>query len=387
MLNSSKINLKKATTSVYLCFKKLKKMNKALFYSIIILFIFSNEIQAQNISFEDYNPIPTLVVPGKIINKSKYPFIDIHGHQYRMANQDLSPVIQAMDTLNMGIMINLSGRSGTNLIKSVKNIKDHYPNRFVVFANIDFDGVGKDNWTENAVQQLRIDINNGAKGLKIYKSIGLRNKDTEGNRITIDDPRLDPLWALCGEMGVPVLIHTADPKPFWDEYNSDNERWLELKTHPRRKRNATNPAPWQELINEQHRMFKNHPNTIFINAHMGWYANDLKKLGELLDEMPNMNVEIGAIIAELGRQPKFAKSFFIKYQNRILFGKDSWKPKEVPTYCRVLESNDEYFPYHKKYHAYWAMYGLDLPDEVLKKVYYKNALRIVPGLDKSLFPN
>ena len=119
---------------------------------------------------------------------------------------------------------------------------------------------------------------------------------------------------------------------------------------------------------------------------MGWFANDLGKLGSLLDEMPNMNVGIGAIIAELGRQPRFAKKFFIKYQDRILFGKDSWKPKEFPTYFRVLESADEYFSYHKKYHAYWPMYGLDLPDDVLKKVYYKNALRIVPGLDKSLFP-
>ena len=119
---------------------------------------------------------------------------------------------------------------------------------------------------------------------------------------------------------------------------------------------------------------------------MSWLANDLGRLGELFDDMTNMNVGIGAIIAELGRQPRNAKKFFIKYQNRVLFGKDSWKPEEFPTYFRVLESDDEYFPYHKKYHAYWAMYGLDLDDEVLKKVYYKNALRIVPGLDKSLFP-
>ena len=362
-------------------------MHKIASYIAISFLVFSNGIQAQDISFENYNPTSTLAVPGEIINRAKYPFIDIHGHQYRMADQDLTPVIHAMDTLNMGIMVNLSGRSGANLMKSVKNIKDHYPNRFVVFANIDFDGVGKDNWTENTVEQLRKDIQNGARGLKIYKSLGLRNLDIDGNRITVDDPRLDPIWALCGEMGVPVLIHTADPKPFWDEYDGDNERWLELKTHPRRKRDANNPAPWQVLINEQHHMFQKHPNTTFINAHMGWYANDLKKLGELLDEMPNMNVGIGAIIAELGRQPRFAKAFFIKYQDRILFGKDSWKPEEFPTYFRVLESNDEYFPYHKKYHAYWAMYGLDLPDEVLKKVYYKNALRIVPGLDKSLFPN
>ena len=257
----------------------------------------------------------------------------------------------------------------------------------MVFANVDFDNVGKKDWTKNAVAQLRKDITNGARGLKIYKSLGLRYKDTDGNRVKIDDPRLDPIWALCGEMSVPVLIHTADPKSFWDPFDGDNERWLELKTKPNRKREANNPAPWEQLMNEQHRMFKKHPKTTFINAHMGWLANDLGKLGTLLDEIPNMNVGIGAIIAELGRQPRFAKAFFIKYQDRILFGKDSWKPNEFPTYFRVLESDDEYFPYHKKYHAYWPMYGLDLPDDVLKKVYYKNALRIVPGLDKTLFPN
>ena len=345
----------------------------------------STTLLAQDLTFEEYNPKSTLVVPGKIIKKAKFKFIDVHGHQYRMPEQDLTPVVAAMDTLNMGIMVNLSGRSGKDLQKSVENIATNFPNRFVVFANVNFDGVGKKDWAENAVKQLREDVKNGARGLKIYKSLGLRNKDTDGNRIAIDDARLDPIWAVCGELGIPVLIHAADPKSFWDPFDGDNERWLELKTRPRRKREANDPAPWEQIIAEQHNMFKKHPKTTFINAHMGWFANDLGKLGELLDEMPNMNVGIGAIIAELGRQPRFAKAFFIKYQDRILFGKDSWKPEEFPTYFRVLESADEYFPYHKKYHAFWPMYGLDLPDNVLKKVYYKNALRIVPGLDKTLF--
>ena len=356
---------------------------KVLLLSICLLSI---SLQAQDLTFEEYNPTSTLVVPGDIVNKAKFPFIDVHGHQYRMPNQDLAPVIAAMDTLNMGIMVNLSGRSGEDLQKSVKNIADHYPNRFVVFANINFEGVGSPRWTEKTVAQLEKDVQNGARGLKIYKSLGLRHKDVNGKRVAVDDARLDPIWSLCGTLGIPVLIHTADPKPFWDEFNADNERWLELKTRPNRKRGPDNPASWETLIAEQHHMFKKHPKTTFINAHMGWYANNLPKLSQLLDEMPNMNVGIGAIIAELGRQPRQAKAFFIKYQDRILFGKDSWKPEEFPTYFRVLESDDEYFPYHKKYHAFWPMYGLDLPDDVLKKVYYKNALRIVPGLDKTLFP-
>ena len=356
---------------------------KSLIIFLAILIIYTSN--AQEISFEDYNPTSTLVVPGKIIKKAKFPFIDVHGHQYRMATQDLSPVVAAMDTLNMGIMVNLSGRSGDNLQQAVKNIADNFPNRFVVFANINFDGAGGEGWIDKIVNQLKQDVKNGAKGLKVYKSLGMYNKDVNGKRLAIDDARLDPIWKTCGDLGIPVLIHAADPKSFWDAFDADNERWLELKTHPRRKRGATNPAPWEQIIEEQHNMFRKHHNTTFINAHMGWFANNLGKLGELLDEMPNMNVGIGAIIAELGRQPRFAKAFFIKYQDRILFGKDSWKPKEFPTYFRVLESNDEYFPYHKKYHAFWPMYGLDLPDDVLKKVYYKNALRIVPGLDKSLF--
>ena len=361
------------------------KLLKAIQILVVITLTFS--INAQDLSFEAYNPISTLVVPGKIIKKAKFPFIDVHGHQYRMPNQDLAPVIAAMDTLNMGIMVNLSGRTGDDLIKSVSNIKTNYPNRFVVFANINFEGAGADGWIEKIVAQFEQDVKNGARGLKVYKSLGLRNKDVNGNRLAIDDSRLDAIWAKCGELGVPVLIHSADPKPFWNEFDGDNERWLELKTRPNRKRGANNPAPWEQIMGEQLNMFKKHPNTTFISAHMSWLANDLGKLAKLLDEMPNMNVGIGAIIAELGRQPRFAKAFITKYQDRVLFGKDSWKPEEFPTYFRVLESEDEYFPYHKKYHAFWPMYGLDLTDEVLKKVYYKNALRIVPGLDKTLFPN
>jgi len=197
---------------------------------------------------------------------------------------------------------------------------------------------------------------------------------------------LDPIWEMCATLGIPVLIHSADPKSFWDPMDSRNERWLELKTRPRRKRSDSDPAPWEQIIAEQHNLFRKHPKTTFINAHMGWYANNLDRLSELMKEFPNMYVGIGAIIAELGRQPRQAKAFFTTYQDRILFGKDSWQPSEFPTYFRVLETADEYFPYHKKYHAFWAMYGLDLPDSILKKVYYQNALKILPSLDRSLFP-
>lgn len=353
--------------------------------NVLLLLLFQLAM-GQEMSFEEYNPVSTLVVPGEEVPRARYPFVDIHSHQFRMPTQDLSALIRDMNKLNMALMVNLSGRSGEQLKQALDNVNANYPNRFVVFANINFDGIGNPGWTENAVRQLGQDVQNGAKGLKIYKSLGLRHRDVDGNRVAVDDTRLDPIWAKCGELGIPVLIHSADPKSFWDPMDSKNERWLELKTRPGRKRSDTDPAPWQQIIDEQHRMFKKHPKTRFINAHMGWYANNLGKLSQLLDEMPNMYVGIGAVIAELGRQPKFARKFFIKYQDRILFGKDSWNPGEFPTYFRVLESDDEYFPYYKKYHAFWAMYGLDLPDEVLRKVYYKNALKLLPGVDTSLFP-
>lgn len=344
---------------------------------------------AQNspkMDFETYNPPSTLVVPEHKLAKAKFPFIDVHNHQFSMPTMDLGSLINDMDKLNMKVMVNLSGQSGDLIKQSVRNIKEHYPKRFIVFANVDFKKVGEKDWGEKAAKQLEEDVKNGANGLKIYKSLGFSVTDINGKRVTVDDARLDPVWKKAGELKIPVIIHTADPKPFWEPMDANNERWMELATHPNRKKENNNPAPWDTLIAEQHRMFKKHPGTTFIAAHFGWYPNDLKKLGTLLDEMPNVVVEFGAVIAELGRQPRMAKQFFTQYQDRILFGKDSWVPEEYATYFRVLETEDEYFPYHKKYHAFWAMYGIGLPDAILKKIYYKNALRIIPGIDKTLFP-
>lgn len=339
--------------------------------------------------FEAYDPPSSLVVPEHHITKAKFPFVDIHNHQFGMPTMDLGNLIVEMDKMNMAVMTNLSGRgrgSTEHLENSLKNVKGHYPNRFLVFTNVDFSGIDDAGWTKRTVQQLEDDVKKGASGLKVYKSLGMFNKDSKGNKIHIDDPRIDPVWAKCGELGIPVLIHSADPRQFWQPIDNQNERWLELKTHPGR-RHDNDPVSWETILQEQHNIFKKHPGTNFINAHMGWYANDLAKLGELMDLYPNMYTEIGAIIAELGRQPRAAKAFIEKYQDRVLFGKDSWVPDEYETYFRVLESEDEYFPYHKRYHAFWRMYGLGLPDDLLKKVYYKNAIRLIPSIDRTLFPD
>jgi len=371
---------------------------KDLFMVILLSCCTSLLSEAQKMDFEEYDPKSTLIVPAHVLTRSKYPFIDIHNHQWDMPSQNLKELVSEMDKLNMAIMNNLSGRGyrdvngyfdvqdTTYFKRAQANIRANYPSRLIQFTNISFTHFGQKGWTEHALAELEADVRNGAKGLKIYKDLGMEFKDEQGKRIPVDDPRLDAIWEKCGSLRIPVLIHSADPPSFWDPMDKYNERWLELKTHPDRKRGNANPASWKTIIDEQHHLFRAHRNTIFIAAHFGWLANDLASLGKLLDECPNVCVEIAAIIAELGRQPRQAREFFLKYQDRILFGKDSWVPSEYSTYFRVLETADEYFPYHKKYHAFWRMYGLNLPDEVLKKVYYKNALRIVPGLDKSAFP-
>ncbi len=359
-------------------------MQKLIILGIVL--VYSGALLAQTMDFEKYDPPSSLVVPEHPTRSSKYPFLDVHSHHWNMATQDLNQLIREMDSLNMGVCVNLSGRGGAALKAITDNIKKYnVDNRIVVFTNINLRSIDDPDYTVNTVKQLEFDVANGARGLKIFKSQGMQDKDSKGNRVRINDPRLDPVWAKCGELGIPILIHAADVPQFWEPMDENNERWLELKTHPGRKRSDTDPAPFETIIAEEHDIFKKHPKTTFINAHFGWYASNLGKLGQLLDEMPNMYVEFGAVIAELGRQPRTAAAFFEKYQNRILFGKDAYHPEEYPTYFRVLETADEYFPYHKRYHAFWRMYGMNLPDSILKKVYYENALKILPRMDRKVF--
>lgn len=358
---------------------------------IILLFLISNLSLAQHeadttMTFEEYEPESTLVVPGEEVREAKFPFVDVHSHLWRMASMDLRQTAKQMDSLNMKVLINLSGRSGERLKAMVDAAEKQAPGRFVVFANIDFDGIGEPGWTEKTVNQLEEDYENGARGLKIFKDLGLTVTDAEGNRVHTDDKRLDPIWKKAGELAIPVLIHTGEPAVFWAPIDHKNERWLEMKNFPHRHRGDSTRYPsWETVMQEQWNVFRKHPETIFINAHFGWMANDLTQLGKHLDEFPNVYTETAAIIAELGRQPRFAKEFFIKYQDRLMFGKDTYRPIEYHTYFRVLESGDEYFDYFRKRHAFWKMYGLDLPDDVLEKVYYKNALKIIPGIDATLF--
>jgi uncharacterized protein len=343
--------------------------------------------QQQTIPFEEYDPKSTLVVAEHPRTRSKFPFIDIHNHQPRDMNAEkASALVADMDRINMGVLVNLSGGSGESLKQGLENMKGRYPKRFVAFANVDLRGIDEPGFGEKAAQQLEEDVRNGAVGLKVFKNLGMTLTDASGARVPTDDPRLDPVWRKAGQLGIPVLIHTGEPKPFWDPVDKHNERWLELNQFPNRRRTDPKFASFEQTMGEQHNLFRKHPKTKFIAAHLGWYGNDLGRLGKLLDELPNVYTEIGAVLHELGRQPRTARAFLIKYQDRVLMGKDIWAPDEYAVYFRVLETEDEYFDYYRKRHAFWKMYGLGLPDEVLKKIYYRNALRLIPSIDASQFP-
>jgi len=336
---------------------------------------------------EEYEPVSTLHVPKHPLTRSKFPFIDVHNHQFTMPIQNLDKLVADMDSLNMRVMVNLSGFRGKYLEWTLDNVKKHYANRFVIFLNINFENLDDPGWPQETLTMMEEAVKQGVKGLKVYKGLGLTDSDNQGNRIAVDDPRLDPIWAKCGELGIPVLIHSGEPVAFWLPKDKHNERWLELKQEPGRYRSPDKFPPFEQIMAEQHHVFRKHPETKFIDAHLGWFGNDLERFGKLLDELPNVYTELGAVLAELGRQPRFARSWMIRYQDRVMMGKDTYKKEEYYTYFRVLETSDEYFDYYRKRHAHWKMYGLDLPDSVLQKVYFKNALKVIPGIDPALFPS
>jgi predicted TIM-barrel fold metal-dependent hydrolase len=338
-------------------------------------------------TFEEYEPRSTLVVPAHPKTRAKFPFIDVHGHQpLNPSPAALDQLIREMDQLNMRVMVNLSGRQGDALAGGVRTYARH-PGRVVIFANLNFTGLDEPGWGDRAAAQLERDVKEGgAVGLKLFKPLGMDLKDGTGRRVPTDDARLDPVWKKAGDLGIPVLIHTAEPPAFFTPIDKYNERWLELTQFPARARPPEQYPPFDSLLAEQHRMFGKHRNTRFIAAHLDWLGADLGRLGRLLDSLPNVYTEVAAVLYELGRQPRAARDFLIRYQDRVMMGKDIYEPSEYHTYFRVFETADEYFDYYRKRHAFWKMYGLDLPDEVLKKIYYKNALKVIPGIPKAGFP-
>ena len=339
-------------------------------------------------SIRDYKPRSTLVVPQHPVPRAKYPVIDIHSHQPSpISSAQFDTLVKQMDGLNLQLLVNASGASGDQLVRSVAAIKNSaHPTRMVMFAQINFRDVGP-GFGQRAAQQLEADVKAGALGLgELMKGFGLTARKTDGSRLTLDDPELDPIWDTAARLSIPVLIHTADPQEFFQPLTYQNERWLEMSLYPDRRYPPERFPTFETLMGERDRLFKKHPKTTFIAAHMGWHANDLARLARMFDEMPNVYGEVGAVLYDLGRQPRTARDFMVKYQDRVLFGKDSYQPDEYPYFWRTFETGDEYFDYYRDYHAFWKLYGMNLPDEVLKKLYYKNALRVLKGLPQTGWP-
>jgi len=342
------------------------------------------EPQLQPPTIREYKPKSLLVVQQHPVPRAKFPVIDIHSHQSTpISNDEFGRVVKGMDANNLRLLVNLSGSSGERLRQGVAAIKhSSYADRMVLFANVDFRNMGPGSGAK-AAKQLEADINAGAVGLKIFKDLGMFDHKADGSRMRVDDPELDPIWETCARLNVPVLIHVAEPQAFFDPLDYNNERWLELSLYPDRRHQEG--VRFEQLMSERNAMVKKHPNTKYILAHFGWHGNDLARAGRLLDENPNVSLDVAAVLYDFGRQPRAAHEFFIKYQDRILFGKDSYQPDEYPYYWRVFETNDEYFDYYRDYHAFWKLYGIGLPDQVLRKLYYQNALKLVPGIPRAGF--
>ncbi|HEV7991163.1 MAG TPA: amidohydrolase family protein [Gemmatimonadaceae bacterium] len=340
-------------------------------------------------SIVDYRPRSTLVTPAHQLRRAKYPVIDFHGHpEDRLQSAEaLASMVRSLDSLNVRLMLSADNMSGQELSSAVAVVNGS-PNRdrVRVLAGINFRNVGP-GWAPKAVAQLEADVAAGAVGVgEISKSFGLSIRKPDGSRLRIDDPALDPIWDACARLRLPVFIHTADPEEFFRPLDLNNERWLEQALFPQRHYAPERYPTFEELLTERDNLFRRHPKTTFVTAHLGWEANDLARLGRLLDALPNVYSEIGAVLYDIGRQPRGAHDFFVKYQDRLLFGKDSFQPAEYPYYWRVLETRDEYFDYYRGYHAFWKLYGIDLPDSVLQKVYFRNALQITPRLPQSGWP-
>jgi predicted TIM-barrel fold metal-dependent hydrolase len=355
----------------------------------------------------DFEPRSMLHVPERKVPRARYPVIDVHAHLSGKAKQiqgvgvgeamqypaEPDVVLPTMDRKNIRFMVNLTGGVGKGLREAIEKFQRPYPNRFVTFTEPWWERTNETGYPEFQADQIVQAHQAGARGLKILKTLGLylRERISEGQLVKVDDRRFDPMWEVCGSLNMPVAIHVSDPEAFFLSIDRFNERFEELNEHPDWSFYGRDFPSNAEILEARNRVLARHPKTQFITLHVGNNAENLAYVGECMDRFPNMHVEIAARIAELGRQPRTARQFFDKYQDRILFGTDaSPNGKDTPQqlfndqmyeiYFRFLETEDEYFDYAPSRvppQGRWRIYGLGLPDTILKKVYYENAARML----------
>ncbi len=359
------------------------------------------------LDISEYQPKSMLHVRETKVPVPKYPVIDVHTHlSFSAKSQNgvgiagerhfiwpAERLLEVMDRKHIRAMVNLTGGFDAGLQEAIAKYDKAHPGRFYTFTEPSYNRFPETDYPKLQADAIARAHRSGAKGLKILKTLGLflRENLNTGALVKIDDKRFDPMWDACGQLNLPVGIHISDPIAFFNPTDRFNERYEELNNHPDWSFYGRDFPSNSELIEARNRVFARHPKTRFIALHVGNFAEDLDNVSEALDRFPNMAVELGARIGELGRQPRRARRFFDRYQDRIMFGTDAipdghQTPQQVFTdelyeiYYRFLETDDEYFDYAPAPvppQGRWRIYGLNLPDAILRKVYNENAARVL----------
>ena len=337
--------------------------------------------QKKTLLLRDFKPVSMLHVSVHPVEKAKFYVIDVHNHINDAARIDdhMPPerVLEVMDRTNVKTVVILTGMWGEKLQGVIDEMVKPHPGRFMVFTQLDWSKVDDPDFGAEMATQIRDSVSRGARGLKLLKDLGLGVRDKDGKLLAIDDARLDPAWEECGRLGIPVFIHSGDPEAFFLPIDASNERYEELIEHPDWSFYGRDYPSLQSLMEARNRVFAKHPHTTFVSLHMGWPEN-LDWVQSMLDKYPNVMVEFGAREAELGRQPRRTRDLFMKYQDRIMFGTDNGLAEEMyRNNFRWLETSDEYFDYWgSPGQGRFTISGLALPDDVLEKIYHKNAERL-----------
>jgi predicted TIM-barrel fold metal-dependent hydrolase/lysophospholipase L1-like esterase len=348
---------------------------------------------------DEFRPRPALRTQEHRLTRAKFPCVNVHFHPGKLSASQLDEHVRVMDEANIAVSVSLDGPAGPKFADHLQTLTERHPDRFVAFVRMDYigDGDPKDQKTwdmqkpgfgARMADKLSEAVRQGASGLKLLKELGLTIRDREGKIIPPDDRRFDPVWERAAELNIPVLWHCADPRAFFEPIDERNERWEELYRHPEWSFHGGDFPKFDDLVASRLRVVERHPKTTFILAHFADLPDDLKTLSEHLDRLPNAYVEFAGRIAELGRQPFTARDFFLRHQDRVLFGTDGVPPmSELIPHFRMLETRDEYFPYEDNPfppQGFWNINGLDLPDDVLRQVYYENASRAIPAVKTAL---
>lgn len=329
-----------------------------------------------DLRLSDFQPRPMLQTPVHEVKQPRFPVIDYHNH---LDAQDPAGVLRIMDECGVERIVNITMRVGEEALAILDRFRKAAPKRFATMAWMDWTDLHTPGFFQRTVERLEQMVERGACGIKVWKDLGTSLRDANGELLRIDDERLAPMFDKAAELGVPVMFHIADPDAFFVPIDQYNERYEELAAHPEWSFYPSHFSK-QELLAQRDRVFARHPKTKFVAAHLAERPENLRYVSELLDRNPNLVVDIGARTAELGRQPYTARDFFLKYADRIIFGTDLVPEVEMyRLHYRFLETADEYFDYpsHASRQGRWQIYGIYLPEEVLRKVYRENALKLL----------